>query len=114
MRALKDQKCEECGRDEPVASQSDVARWMPEIPEWRVEEPEGVQRLVRVFSFPDFATALAFTLRVGAVAEAEGHHPALTTEWGRVTVQWWTHSIGGLHRNDFIMAARTDEAFSPR
>lgn len=46
--------------------------------------------------------------RVGALAEAQGHHPALITEWGRVTVCWWTHKIGGLHRNDFIMAARTD------
>jgi len=52
--------------------------------------------------------ALAFTNRVGALAEAEGHHPALLTEWGRVTVTWWTHKIRGLHRNDFIMAAKTD------
>jgi len=67
-----------------------------------------VRRLERVFTFPDFAAALAFTNRVGATAEAEDHHPALLTEWGRVTVTWWTHSIKGLHRNDFIMAARTD------
>jgi hypothetical protein len=52
--------------------------------------------------------ALAFTNRVGALAEEEGHHPALLTEWGRVTVTWWTHLIRGLHRNDFIMAAKTD------
>jgi len=57
---------------------------------------------------PELADALAFTNRVGALAEAEGHHPALLTEWGRVTVTWWTHKIRGLHRNDFIMAAKTD------
>jgi 4a-hydroxytetrahydrobiopterin dehydratase len=64
--------------------------------------------LVRTFRFPNFREALAFTDRVGALAEAEGHHPALLTEWGTVTVFWWTHKIHGLHRNDFIMAAKTD------
>jgi 4a-hydroxytetrahydrobiopterin dehydratase len=61
-----------------------------------------------VFTFNDFAGALAFTNRVGALAEAEGHHPAILTEWGKVTVTWWTHAISGLHRNDFIAAAKTD------
>ena len=84
-----------------------------EAPEWRVIEREGVRQLERVFAFPDFAAALAFTNRVGAIAEAEGHHPALLTEWGRVTVTWWTHAIGGLHRNDFVMAAKTD-GLAPR
>jgi 4a-hydroxytetrahydrobiopterin dehydratase len=86
-----------------------MAALRPQIPDWQVVEREGIPRLERVFSFPNFATALAFTDRVGALAEAEGHHPALLTEWGRVTVTWWTHKIGGLHRNDFIMAAKTDQ-----
>jgi 4a-hydroxytetrahydrobiopterin dehydratase len=81
----------------------------PQVPEWAVVEREGIPRLERVFEFPDFAQALAFTNRVGEIAEDEGHHPALLTEWGRVTVTWWTHKIRGLHRNDFVMAARTDE-----
>jgi 4a-hydroxytetrahydrobiopterin dehydratase len=75
-----------------------------------VLERAGIPRLERVFEFPDFARALTFTNRVGALAEAEGHHPALLTEWGKVTVTWWTHAIRGLHRNDFVMAARTDRA----
>jgi 4a-hydroxytetrahydrobiopterin dehydratase len=65
--------------------------------------------LEKVYAFPDFAKALAFTNRVGELAESENHHPAILTEWGRVTITWWTHKIKGLHRNDFIMAARTDE-----
>src|SRR5207247_9003871 len=69
---------------------------------------DAIARLERVFHFPTFTAALAFTNRVGALAEAEGHHPALLTEWGRVTVTWWTHKIRGLHRNDFIMAAKTE------
>ncbi len=60
------------------------------------------------FSFNNFGEALEFTNKVGKVAEAEGHHPAILTEWSRVTVSWWTHKIRGLHRNDFIMAAKTD------
>ncbi|MEP0825876.1 MAG: 4a-hydroxytetrahydrobiopterin dehydratase, partial [Nitrososphaera sp.] len=60
------------------------------------------------FAFKDFAEALAFTNRVGAIAEQEGHHPDILTEWGKVTVSWWTHKIKGLHKNDFIMAAKTD------
>lgn len=65
----------------------------------------------RVFRFPDFARSLAFTSAVGDLAEGEGHHPRLVTEWGRVTVTWWTHKIRNLHRNDFIMAAKADEAY---
>ena len=71
-------------------------------------ERDGIRRLERVFRLKDFAQALAFTNKVGAIAEAEGHHPALLTQWGSVTVTWWTHKIRGLHRNDFIMAAKTD------
>ena len=63
--------------------------------------------------FADFAAALDFTNRIGALAESEDHHPAILTEWGRVTIGWWTHVVGGLHRNDFIMAAQTDRAQPP-
>jgi 4a-hydroxytetrahydrobiopterin dehydratase len=72
-------------------------------------ERDGIQRLERAFNFPDFADALVFTNAVGDLAEQEGHHPALLTEWGSVAVTWWTHKIRGLHQNDFIMAAKTDQ-----
>ena len=68
--------------------------------------------LERAFAFPNFVDALAFTNKVSALAESESHHPALLTEWGKVTVTWWTHKIGGLHRNDFIMAAKTDQLYA--
>ena len=80
-----------------------------QIPDWELIEVDGVKRLQRLFRFGDFAEALAFTNRVGELAEREGHHPQLVTEWGRTTVTWWTHKIRGLHRNDFIAAAKTDE-----
>ena len=76
-------------------------------------ELDGIKRLRRVFAFDDFAQALEFTKKVGELAEEEGHHPALLTEWGGTTVTWWTHKITGLHRNDFIMAAKTNELYHP-
>jgi 4a-hydroxytetrahydrobiopterin dehydratase len=88
---------------------AEIAELKPLVPTWELVEADGVKRLRRSFEFDDFAEALAFTTRVGALAEEEGHHPALLTEWGRVTVEWWTHKIRGLHRNDFVMAAKTDE-----
>lgn len=100
--------CEACRADAPRVTQAEIANLQPLIPDWRIEVVEGVKQLHRTFTFANFAQALAFTNRVGALAEAEGHHPALLTEWGRVQVRWWTHKINGLHRNDFVMAAKTD------
>ena len=108
MSDLNQMKCVACRVGEPTVTEAEMAELVPQIPQWQIVEREGVKRLERVFQFKDFAQALAFTDKVGALAEAEEHHPALLTEWGRVTVTWWTHKIRGLHRNDFIMAAKTD------
>ena len=97
-----------CHGGVPPATEAEITQWKPQIAAWQLVERDGIRRLERVFHFPGFVEALAFTNRVGALAEAEGHHPALLTEWGRVTVTWWTHAIRGLHRNDFVMAAKTD------
>lgn len=108
MGSLAGEKCVACRRDAPRVTAAEIAALRPEVPDWQLVERDGILRLERVFRFPDFGRALAFTMSVGALAEIEGHHPALLTEWGRVTVTWWTHKIGGLHRNDFVMAAKTD------
>ena len=97
-----------CRGDAPRATEAEEAAWESQVPEWELVERDNIRRLERVFNFPDFAAALAFTNAVGALAESENHHPAIVTEWGRVTVTWWTHKIGGLHRNDFVAAAKTD------
>jgi 4a-hydroxytetrahydrobiopterin dehydratase len=110
MTALAGERCVACRPGAPAVSEAEIRELAPQVPGWSLVEREGIRRLERVFTFPDFAAALAFTNRVGALAEAEGHHPALLTEWGRVTVAWWTHAIRGLHRNDFVMAAKTDAA----
>jgi 4a-hydroxytetrahydrobiopterin dehydratase len=95
----------------PPLSRAEIAEFNTQVPEWRILEQEGIQHLQRVFTFKDFAQALAFTNKVGQLAEANDHHPAILTEWGRVTVTWWTHKVKGLHRNDFIMAAETDQLY---
>ena len=112
MDSLKEMRCEACRRGAPKVTADEMSVLLPQIRHWSVDEVDGVQQLVRRFEFEDFEKALEFTNRVGAIAEEEGHHPALLTEWGKVTVRWWTHKIGGLHRNDFIMASKTDEVFS--
>jgi 4a-hydroxytetrahydrobiopterin dehydratase len=92
---------------------AEIAELCQQIPDWRIVEEEGSRRLKRTFGFRDFAHALAFTNLVGGLAEEEEHHPSLLTEWGKVTVTWWTHSIGGLHRRDFLLAAATDRLYRP-
>ena len=108
MTNLTEMKCVACRGTEPTLSEAQVYQLMPQVPEWQVKEVNGEKRLERAFKFRNFAEAIAFTDRVGAIAEQEDHHPLLITEWGRVTVDWWTHKIHGLHQNDFIMAAKTD------
>lgn len=108
VSALRQQRCVACDRNAPRLSDAELAALLPQIPDWQVVEVDGVPRLTRTYRLPNFAAALALTNRIGALAEEEGHHPAILTEWGKVTVSWWTHKIGGLHRNDVIMAAKTD------
>ncbi len=105
-------KCIACRKGEPTVTETEITELHPQVTDWQVVEREGIKSLERVFKFENFAQALAFTNRVGEIAEAEGHHPVLATEWGRVTVSWWTHKIKGLHRNDFIMAAKTDQLYT--
>ena len=105
---LVNMKCVACRGGEPTLTDAEITEFNPQVQQWTILEREGIKRLERVFKFENFAKALEFTNKVGQIAEAEGHHPAILTEWGKVTVTWWTHKIHGLHHNDFIMAAKTD------
>jgi 4a-hydroxytetrahydrobiopterin dehydratase len=111
METLSRETCVACRRDAPTVTEDEIAELKPQIPDWELLEIDGIKRLRRVFPFDDFRRALDFTARVGELAEEQGHHPALLTEWGRTTVSWWTHKIKGLHRNDFVMAAKTDALY---
>ena len=109
MTELKDRTCEACRTGAPRVTPEQIREFKPQIPDWDIVEVDGVQRLVRTYKFPNFREALAFTGKVGEIAEAQGHHPTIVTEWGKVTVTWWSRKIKGLHESDFIMAARTDQ-----
>lgn len=111
MSSLDQQQCQACHADAPAVTDAQRSELHPQVPEWKQVEEDGVEKLQRQFDFKNFAQALAFTNQVGELAEQEGHHPALLTEYGQVTVVWWTHKISGLHYNDFICAAKTDQIF---
>lgn len=111
MEELTEQKCEACRVGAPSVTPEEVAQLHPKVAEWRIITEDGIPKLDRVFKLKNFKDAIAFTDAVADVAEKEGHHPRLTTEWGRVAVTWWTHKIRNLHKNDFIMAAKTDAIY---
>ena len=108
--SLAKEQCQACLPDSTTVTGDEAAELLAQLPGWEIVVRDDMEQLSGDFEFPNFADALAFTNRVGALAEDADHHPAITTEWGRVNVRWWTHSIGGLHRNDFIMAARASRA----
>ncbi len=109
MASLEKEKCVPCRGGVPTLTDSEIDIYYNQLKKnWSVVEKDGIKRLEKSFTFNDFAEALAFTNKVGELAEKEGHHPDITTEWGKVTVSWWTHKIKGLHKNDFVMAAKTD------
>ena len=106
--SLDEMKCVPCRGGMPTLTSDEIDQYYTQLQSWSVVDKDGIKRLEKSFAFKDFAGALAFTNKVGEIAEREGHHPDILTEWGKVTVSWWTHKIKGLHKNDFIMAAKTD------
>jgi len=83
---------------------SEIKPLLVKVPGWELHKRKGEQILLKEFKFKDFDAAVAFTNRIAQVAKAEDHHPSILTEWGRVTVMWWTHKIKGLSQNDFVLA----------
>jgi 4a-hydroxytetrahydrobiopterin dehydratase len=112
MAGLTQESCVPCQGGVPTLTDREIADLLPQVAGWTVAEAGGVKRIQREFSFPDFRTAMAFTVQVGELAEREGHHPDIHLAWGRVVVETWTHKIRGLHQNDFILAAKINELFA--
>jgi len=112
MNELSQANCESCTADSHRVTDEELKELTVLIPDWDIEIHNEIMQLERVFKFDDFISALNFTNKVGALAEKQNHHPGVLTEWGKVTVTWWTHSVNGLHRNDFIMAAKTGNIYS--
>ena len=108
MEELSKLKCVACRGGEPTLTDAELAELSPQVSDWEIIEVDGIKRLQRIFKLKNFIEAVAFTNKVAMISEKEDHHPLIITEWGRVTIQWWTHKIKGLHKNDVIMAAKTD------
>lgn len=111
MNELAQQHCSPVRSTSPRLPQDEITRLSRILTDWKTFEKDGELRLEKSFKFKDFTQAVVFTNRVAKVANEEDHHPAILTEWGKVTVTWWTHVIQGLHMNDFIMAAKTDQLY---
>jgi 4a-hydroxytetrahydrobiopterin dehydratase len=111
MSELAQQHCTKIGANTPRLKEEEINQLKAKVPAWCTYEKDGEPRLEKVFKFEDFDQAMKFTDQVARAATEEDHHPVLLTEWGKVTVTWWTHKIKGLHQNDFIMAAKTDQLY---
>ena len=106
MRNLADQKCQACTRNTPKLTGAEIESLRRQAPAWQVQG----ERLRRQFHFRDFPTAIRFVDEMARIAESEGHHPVFTVNIDKVDVENWTHAIGGLSENDFILAAKLDRA----
>jgi 4a-hydroxytetrahydrobiopterin dehydratase len=106
--SLAAQSCETCNDGAMGVSDAELPALMKQLPDWAQVTRGGVKMLERVYTFKGYKRARIFANKVADLADAEKHHPAILLEWGKVTVTWWTHTVNGLHKNDFICAAKTD------
>lgn len=108
MNDLSSQSCEACQIDAPKVPQDQIQILLSEINDWvLIEKP--INKIQKVFTFKSYKDSVDFSNKVASLADDEDHHPQIVLEWGKVTVIWWSHKIEGLHKNDFICAAKTDK-----
>ena len=106
--SLKESKCEACTIDAPLVSDLEAKNLLSELDGWIIESVSGIDQLVKTYKFSNYGESLEFSNKVADLAESEDHHPRIVLEYGSVEVSWWSHKIKGLHKNDFICAAKTD------
>ncbi len=109
MNDLYQKTCEPCRTGAAPMTKEEMEKQKALLQGWDLIESQGMKKLQKTFKFKNFRQALAFTNKAGELAEKEDHHPAILTEWGKVTITFHTHKVKGLHMNDFIMAAKTDQ-----
>jgi len=105
--ALADQDCEACTSDDDPLTEAEYTKYLDGLADdvWTVVDDHHLEG---TYPFEDFRDALEFTYEVGELAEEEWHHPDIHLQWGEVRIEMWTHKIDGLHKTDFVMAARMD------
>jgi len=110
MSNLADEAIILARKGEPTIDQQEWQALLDTLPGWEISRQDGVDKLTREYGFRDYLVLLDLAIKIGRIAEQANHHPVIVIEWGKATVSWWTHTLGGLHRNDFIMAAKCDRA----
>ena len=108
MNDLATSSCEACRIDAPIVSDNEASKLIKEIEGWDLIN-DGIKKLKKEFSFLNYSDSVDFSNKVADMADKEDHHPQIILEWGKVTVIWWSHKIKGLHKNDFICAAKTNK-----
>ncbi len=111
METLVYQQCERCTPESRPVSIIEKTTYSKEIPYWSIQKFDNIEQLVRHFPMSNYTEAVELANNISDLAERQGHHPSIETETGNVTVKWWSHQIAGLHKNDFIMAAKTDRLY---
>ncbi len=114
MSELSAEQCTRPPKGTHPLNPIEIDNLLPLVEGWLVISSEEVPKLQKLFRFKRYKDALDFVLAVGLAAEEQDHHPRIVIEYGKVTIEWWTHVVNGLHRNDFIMAAKTDELYRSR
>lgn len=111
MTALAERKCRHRSKDEAPPTPKELSIWMDELDEWAQVSKSNRPELRKTFSFPDFSSGISFAGQIAEIADQQDHHPKISIEWGKVHLNWWTHTMNGLSENDFIMAAKIDRIF---
>ena len=114
MSELSHEQCVRPPKGAPPLSPNEIDSLLPMAEGWMVIDSEDIPTLQKTFRFKRYRDALDFSMAVGLTAYEQYHHPRITIEYRKVTVEWWTHVVNGLHRNDFIMAAKTDQIYRSR
>jgi 4a-hydroxytetrahydrobiopterin dehydratase len=114
MSELNAASCVPCKGGVPALAEAEIKQLLVEVPGWKLSEVSGIKRISREFDLPNFVAAMELAVRVGALAEEEQHHPDLHVAWGKLGVELWTHKIKGLHRNDFVLAAKINQLLEPQ
>jgi 4a-hydroxytetrahydrobiopterin dehydratase len=104
---LSEKKCIDCSGETPKLSPPEAAQLLLELKDWQINAQNRLQKSVKL---KDFKQSLSLANRIGDIAEEEGHHPDLTVRWAELVITIWTHAVDGLTENDFILAAKIDEA----
>ena len=110
MTELSKKTCSACEIGAPLVPHDQQIDLLKDLDGWVIDDSD-ISKLIKEFQFKNYEQSISFTNLIANLAEVEDHHPKITLEWGRVTLEWWSHKIKGLHMNDFICAAKSDETF---